>query len=120
MLNHHTFLAAILLLWSGKGIQAAEPEYWDISSVKEMPCPPDTEWKEWDDDFYSGSTRQTNPYDKWTFARGGKGDVHDGTGMPMALKEGVGNSKLARLMVTICLFTFASWDTRRYGPSFCL
>lgn len=117
MLHHYTSLAAILLLGSIKTIQAAEPEYWDISSVKQMPCPPDTKWEQWDDNFVSGSTRQSNPYDEWNFARGGKSDVHDGTGMPMALKEGVGNSKLARPMATICLITFASLHSRRYGLS---
>lgn len=84
-------VSAFLILKAGLA-RADGPAYWKDITIEPVDCPAGSKWIEWTNSFVTGSTRIDNPYDVWTAARG-MPEVHDGTGLPLKLQQGLGKSK---------------------------
>lgn len=85
---------------------------WKDDDIVPLTCPPDYEWKPWNEGFITGSTGKGNPQDGWSMTRG-KGEDHTGKGLSMPLTEGKGNSERSTWCnyCSIASLSFVSDDT---------
>lgn len=91
-LDRITLLAIASLALNADFGRADNPKYWNDIVVNPSECPEGSEWIEWRNSFFTGSTRVDNPYDEWISERGVPG-VHDAIGVPLKLEKGAGNSE---------------------------